>query len=52
VVRGYSLLQLRLFTEAAVRARRRELAELAIAARSAQYDKKGFRDHLRGLTDG
>jgi hypothetical protein len=35
-----------------VRSRRRELAEIAHATRAAQYDAKGFKDYLQGLTDG
>jgi hypothetical protein len=45
------LAQFRAFTNAAERARRRELKEMAMTLRAAQYDKKGFTDYIRALDD-
>jgi hypothetical protein len=52
-VRGYTLQQVRLFTQAALRARRRELAEDLFNARVAgMYDESGFTTYLGKLTRG
>jgi hypothetical protein len=45
-------MQLRAFTEAAERARRRRLADEVSNMRAAQYDKKHFTDYLKALSDG
>lgn len=49
-VRGYTLRQLRAFTEAAGRARRRELRDDVVNLRAAQYDKNGFKAYLESIT--
>jgi hypothetical protein len=48
-VRGYTLGQLRTFSEAAERARRRDLIDHAWNLRAAQFDKSGFEEHLKRL---
>lgn len=49
-IKQYTLGQLRAFTEAAERSRRRRLADDAVTARAAQYDSKEFSAYLKGLT--
>jgi hypothetical protein len=51
-IRGYTLRQLRAFTEAGARARRRHLADLLSVMRAAEYDKKDFKAFMGKLTDG
>lgn len=51
-IRGYTLMQLRTFSLAAVKARRRELAENLVSLRAARYEKSEYADFLRKLTDG
>jgi hypothetical protein len=51
-VRGYTLGQLRTFTEAAERAKRRELADQVVNLRAAKYPKQEFNAYLRVLTHG
>jgi len=52
-VLGFTLMQFRAFTEAAQRARRRNLADELVNIRAAaKYDGKGFKSYLKGLTDG
>jgi len=48
-VRGYTLAQLRAFTEAAERGRRRALRDQVVNLRAAKYDKKSFKDYLKKL---
>jgi hypothetical protein len=51
-VRNYTLSQVRQFLAAAVAARRRQLRDMAVAARAAQYDKQGFKQHLKEIERG
>lgn len=51
-MRGYTLMQLRAFTEAAERARRRGLVDQLSNLRAAQYDQKHFTDYLKALDHG
>lgn len=44
--------QLRAFTEAAERARRRDLLDGVINLRAAQYDKSNYGKYVKTLTDG
>lgn len=48
-MRGYTLGQLRAFSEAAERARRRDLIDQAWNLRAAQADTKDFEKHLKAL---
>lgn len=41
-----------MFTEAAERARRRDLADQVVNLRAAQYDKNAFKDYLKKLRNG
>lgn len=45
-------MQLRVFSEAAERARRRDLVDAAYNLRAAQCDKKAFQSYVKTLTDG
>lgn len=52
-IRGYTLMQLRVFSEAAERARRRDMADDVINLRVAQFsDKNDFKTYMKALTDG
>lgn len=52
-IRGFTLRQLRAFTEAAERGRRRQLADLLSVARAAEhYDAKDFKAFMGKLTNG
>jgi hypothetical protein len=48
-VRGYTLAQLRAFTAAAEKSRRRELRDQVVNLRAAQYEKNDFAKYLKGL---
>lgn len=48
-IRGYTLRQVRAFSEAAGRAKRRAMADHAAIARAAQYDKKDFEAFMKKL---
>ena len=48
-VRGYTLGQLRSFTEAAERAHRRDLADQLATLKAATYPKKEFNAYLKAL---
>lgn len=49
-IKHYTLSQLREFTAAAERARRRALADQLVNLRASQYEKHTYRDFLRKLT--
>jgi gamma-glutamylcysteine synthetase len=49
-VKGYTLRQLREFTDAAERARRRAMVDDLVNLRASQYDKNSYRDYLRKLS--
>ena len=48
-IRGYTLLQLRTFTEAAERARRRAMVDDLANLRAAQYDNGNYAKYLKAL---
>lgn len=48
-IRTYTLRQVRAFSEAAGRAKRRDMADSAAIARAAQYDKKDFEAFMKKL---
>jgi hypothetical protein len=48
-VRGYTLRQLRLFTEAAERSRRRDRVDRLVDARAVKYQKREFASYLKAL---
>jgi hypothetical protein len=50
-IRGYTLAQLRAFTVASDRARKRRLVDEVMNLRAAQYDKNPFSKYLKGLSD-
>ena len=50
-VRGMTLAQVRLFTEAAGRRYRRRLRDQAVTGRAAQYDKANFQKYLKSFDD-
>lgn len=51
-IRGFTLHQLQSFSEAAMRAHRRGLADELSNLRAAQFDKNTYKAYRKALTDG